>query len=254
MNQINISISIVSHSQAALVNELLVDLSRVCRADSIEVLLTLNVPEELPFSPEMLPFALKIIHNDCPLGFGENHNRAFALASGGFFCVVNPDIRIDTDVFPSLLSALRDESIGVVAPMVVNSSGTIEDSARRFPTPLKIVDKVIGVGRFKDYEINDVPIFPDWVGGMFMMFRRRIYEELGGFDQKFFLYYEDVDICARIWLKGLRVMLVPQVKVIHNARRSSHKKARYLLIHISSMMRFFLSMTYLRSVLSGTRR
>ncbi len=81
-----------------------------------------------------------------------------------------------------------------------------------------------------------------------MLFRRDVYQVLRGFNQSFFLYYEDVDLCARVWLKGLKVALVPQVSVMHDARRSSHKKASYLFHHMRSIARFFLSPTYWRAM------
>jgi hypothetical protein len=81
---------------------------------------------------------------------------------------------------------------------------------------------------------------------MFMVFRRDTYTLLGGFDQKFFLYYEDVDLCARMRLKGLRVVMIPGVQATHLARRSSHSSAAYSFMHIRSMIRFFTSMVFVK--------
>lgn len=239
-----LSLSVVSHGQLALVEALLGDIQKHCDPAFLEVLLTLNIPEEEPAWLVHLPFPLKIIRNQSPQGFGRNHNRAFEDANGQFFCVINPDIRMDFDVFPALMTVFQATMVGVVAPLVVNGGGAVEDSARRFPTPLKILRKVFGRSGKRDYAIKDLPISPDWVGGMFMLFRRETYQQLGGFNEKFFLYYEDVDLCARIWLKGLRVVLTPHARVTHEARRSSHEKMAYLAMHIRSMMRFFLSGTF----------
>ena len=249
MSRAALSLSIVSHGQIELVNLLLNDLQKYCDAEILEVVLTVNIPEQLPALLAQRPFAVKLIHNPSPLGFGENHNRAFQQAQGNFFCVVNPDVRIDSDVFPMLLASLNMPSVGVVAPLVVNEEGQIEDSARRFPTPLKILCKLFGRCAGGDYVIGAVPVYPDWVGGMFMLFHRDVYRQMGGFNEKFFLYYEDVDLCARIWLKGLRVALIPQARVTHQARRSSHGNAAYLLMHIRSMARFFLSATFFKVML-----
>lgn len=243
-----LSLSVVSHGQLALVEALLGDIQKHCDPVYLEVLLTLNIPEEAPAWLEHLPFALKIIRNQSPQGFGRNHNHAFEEAKGQFFCVVNPDIRMDSDVFPALLAVLNTASVGVVAPMVVNAGGSVEDSARRFPTPLKILGKVFWRSGRRDYAIGEAPIFPDWVGGMFMLFRRETYQQISGFNEKFFLYYEDVDLCARIWLTGLSVVLTPHARVTHEARRSSHEKAAYLAMHIRSMMRFFLSGTFCKAM------
>lgn len=243
-----LSLSVVSHGQAELVEALLNDLRQYAGNVAIEVLLTVNVPEVLPASLSDLPFSLKTIFNSSPLGFGENHNRAFSQAQGVFFGVINPDIRLNSAVFPVLLEALQDAGVGVVAPLVVNNQGDIEDSARVFPSPLKILCKALGRCRGRDYEIKDACILPDWVGGMFMLFRSEVYRQTGGFNEKFFLYYEDVDLCARLWLQGLNVMLVPQVRVTHDARRSSHKRLRYLRLHLGSMAKFFISPTYWRAL------
>jgi N-acetylglucosaminyl-diphospho-decaprenol L-rhamnosyltransferase len=246
MNRTTVSVSVVSHGQASLVGALLEDIQKHCAGESLEVILTVNVPELLPDAFHHFTFPLKIIHNTDPLGFGENHNRALEQGSGDFFCIINPDVRLDGNIFPSLFAGLCDTSIGIIAPRVVNGTGALEDSARRFPTPLKILCKIFGRCKGGDYEIHEAPIYPDWVGGMFMMLRREVYQELSGFNQKYFLYYEDVDLCARVWLKGMKVTLIPSVCATHVAQRSSHKKIHYLWIHIRSMLRFFFSPTFLR--------
>jgi len=246
MKQTEISLSVVSHGQIQLVAALLQDLATHCRETSLDVILTLNVPEELPASLDQLPYPLQVLRNTTPLGFGENHNQAFQHAKSPFFCVINPDIRIDSDIFQSFINSLKSSDVGVVAPLIVNSSGAIEDSARKFPTPLKIICKLFGGCRGQDYQIGSQPLEPDWVGGMFMVFRCDTYAALGGFNQKFFLYYEDVDLCARIRLKGLRVVMIPGVRATHLARRSSHGSAAYSMMHLRSMTRFFMSKVFLK--------
>ena len=249
----SVTLSIVSHGQLDLVAALLQDLASNCRATRLDVILTLNVPEELPEALGQLPYPITILRNTIPLGFGENHNRAFQHTDALFFCVINPDIRIVSDIFPVLMDGLKDPLCGVIAPLIVNGVGSIEDSARKFPTPFKILCKVFGGGRGQDYQISSEPLEPDWVGGMFMVFRRDTYALLGGFDQKFFLYYEDVDLCARIRLSGLRVVMNPCVRVTHLARRSSHSSAAYSLMHLRSMASFFLSKVFMKVMLHRAR-
>lgn len=249
-----LSLSIVSHGQIELVSLLLADIKMHCDAAAVEVILTVNIPEHLPVTPETFPFSLTVIQNLVPQGFGRNHNQAFRQARGEFFGVINPDVRIGSDMFASLLAGLNLPSAGVVAPLVVNPLGAIENSARHFPTPLTILCKLFGRCQGADYFIGETPVYPDWVGGMFMLFRCDVYQQLGGFNEKYFLYYEDVDICARIWLNGLRVALIPEAKVTHEARRSSHQQAAYLLMHIRSMARFFWSVTFFKAMLLRRRR
>jgi len=240
-----ISISIVSHMQAGMVKALLADIERCCKISPLEVLLTLNLPEELPFEISSYSFPLLLHMNPAPKGFGANHDQAFTKSSGQFFCVMNPDIRFNSDPFRALLECLKDSSVGVAAPLVVNENGAAEDSARRFPTPFRILCKALGGCRRGDYVVKDQIIFPDWVGGMFMLFRREVFEQLGGFDQRFFLYYEDVDLCARLKLRDYAVALCPDAKVVHHAQRSSHRSIKYMRWHLTSMLRFFCSTPFL---------
>lgn len=242
-----LSISVVSHAQCHLVANLLGDISKFSNtSSSLEVVLTLNVDEVLPFDPDGYGYTIKIIRNRIPQGFAANHNQAFAHSTGQYFCVMNPDIRLNNDPFHALFSCLQDASVGVAAPVVVGESGEMEDSARRFPTPFKIFCKAFGGCKGGDYVIGDETVHPDWVGGMFMLFPRDIFKQLVGFDQRFFLYYEDVDLCARLRLLGYEVVLCPHAKVFHYAQRSSHRNFKYFRWHLTSMLRFFFSSVYWR--------
>jgi len=241
-----ISVSIVSHRQIGMVGALLGDLDKVCTVDSMEVILTLNSPEFVKFDLTGFRFSVVLVKNTMPMGFSANHNRAFSMSSGDFFCVMNPDIRLRSDPFPALFDCLRSTSVGVVAPMVLNSDGSIEDSARRFPTPWTIVRKAFGKREVQNYPTMSAPFSIDWAGGMFLLFPRGVFERLRGFDQRYFLYYEDVDICARLRLLDYQVVLSPRATVVHLAQRSSHRKLKYFLWHLQSMVRFFLSPVFLR--------
>jgi GT2 family glycosyltransferase len=134
----------------------------------------------------------------------------------------------------------------VAAPLVLGVAGEVEDSARDFPSPLRIACKALGRCKGGNYAIGADLVHPDWVGGMFMLFLSAVYQSAGGFDERYFLYYEDVDLCARLRLLGYLVVLCPQARVVHHARRSSHRNLRYLRWHVGSMTRFFLSPVYLR--------
>lgn len=224
-----------------MVVALLEDLSRFCLTEKIEVLLVSNVPEDLPFQCSDFPFPLRLINNPAPKGFSENHNFAFSLSAGNYFCVLNPDIRLNSNPFPPLLLPFQDVSVGLVAPLVMSPEGVVEDSARSFPTPLTIACKFFGGCQASCYAIHQSPIFPDWVAGMFMLFPRTVFARLRGFDQGYFLYYEDVDICARMRLVGLQVALSPDAVVVHHAQRSSRRRFNYMRWHLRSMLRFFLS-------------
>ncbi|MBU3647330.1 MAG: glycosyltransferase [Limnohabitans sp.] len=106
-----------------------------------------------------------------------------------------------------------------------------------------MVCKALGVKR---HAAVVYPNAPDWVAGLFMLFRSETFARLKGFDARYFLYYEDVDLCARLSLSGLRVALSPEVTVVHLAQRSSHHNFKYFRWHVVSMLKFFLSGSYWR--------
>ena len=240
------SISIVSHGQANLVKDLLQDIELFCQDISIEVLLTLNIEESLPFTPDNFSYPIKVLKNNRPLGFGTNHNQAFKHASGSYYCVLNPDIRFNTNPFAILITELNNDRIGVVAPLVLSPDHLIEDSAREFPTPFTILNKALGRHKGSDYIIKEQAIYPEWIGGMFMLFPKQIFAQLNGFDERYFLYYEDVNLCARLRLLNYEIMLCPTAKIFHYAQRTSHANLKYFRWHLSSMTRYFLSSAFLR--------
>lgn len=235
----SVTVSVVSHKQADLVTELLTDLAR-CESVA-EIIVTRNVPEpEIACPPSMLA-RVRFIENSNPLGFSENHNRAFGLCKTRFFCVINPDIRFDGDPFLHLIRAIASTNVAVAAPAVHSPDGDLEDSVRHFPRLYGLLLKAFGLssGQVK-FPADCELVYPDWVAGMFMLFTHSAYFALSGFDEGFFLYYEDVDICVRAWRKGLKVGFFPSVVVTHDARRDSHRNLRHMRWHLLSMLRYFI--------------
>lgn len=246
-----ISVSIVSHGQGALAAALLDDLAMYCADTPMEVLLTLNLAEQLPFDLNRFPFPVLKIENLRPLGFGANHNQAFVRSSGNFFCVLNPDIRLSHNPFPALLAVFDDSAVALSAPCVLSPAGLPEDSARDFPSPMVILLKALRLGRGRPQTIGVNSMSPDWVAGMCMLMPSARYRQMGGFDTRYFLYYEDVDFCARLRLADLQVTVTPAARVIHAAQRASHRNLRYLLWHLRSITRFFCSPVYWKVRLRG---
>jgi N-acetylglucosaminyl-diphospho-decaprenol L-rhamnosyltransferase len=233
-------VSVVSHGQGALVSLLLADLARHCRT-AIRVVLTLNVPEALALERDAFPFAIETVSNARPRGFGANHNAALRDAHTPYVCILNPDIRLRADPFPRLIEELRLPSVGVAAPLILGPGGGVEDSARRFPTLATLARKSFRRDHSLDYAIGGAPLSPDWVAGMFLVLRTGVFAEVHGFDEGYFLYYEDVDLCRRLRRRGYDVRLVPAVSAIHEARRDSRRKLRYLRWHLASIARYFLT-------------
>lgn len=250
MENKNFSLSIVSHGHKDFIIPLLEDLAALGRCD-FEVILTLNVPEQWEIDAGTFPFPVIVIRNLVPKRFAENHNAAFNVSRGDYFVVLNPDISLDADPFDDLLALLRKHPNSLCAPLIVNKRGILEDSARHFPTPLflvkKFLAKIFNVRLPNDFFPAENGLSrPDWVAGMFVVVPRSVYEKLCGLDERYRMYYEDVDFCARARLAGCNVLLDGHVKVVHEAQRDSHRKVRYFVWHLSSALRFFTSSVFLK--------
>lgn len=145
-------------------------------------------------------------------------------------------LRLEEKTFAAC--AFSDDSVAVVGPMVRSPAGSLEDSARRFPTVVSLVSKLFMPPSGPDYAIDQGPVEVDWLAGMFMLFRSEAFRSLGGFDEAYFLYYEDVDICHRLRSIGKAVVFEPRAEVIHDARRESHLNPRLAIYHLASAARF----------------
>lgn len=108
MKQVRITLSVVSHGQIPMIAALLQDIAKNCQQTALEVILTLNVPEDLPVSAGAASLFVAGIAERITFGFRRNHNRAFQHARAPYFCVINPDIRVASDIFPVLMDALKD--------------------------------------------------------------------------------------------------------------------------------------------------
>lgn len=244
------SISVVSHGHRDLVIALLTDLNRIGRND-IEVILTWNLKQEnnaVDFTNFLFP--IRTLINESPQGFAANHNAAFRESSGKHFVILNPDIRLPDDPFTALLSVLDTKPDTICAPIIQNTRNELEDSARFFPSPLGLIKKaaakMLGIQlRLPNIPIKDALLHPDWIAGMFVVVPHRIYSMLGGLSERYFLYYEDVDFCARARLQGVDIIVTPNVAAIHDARRESHRNLQFLSWHFSSAVKFFISRAYL---------
>lgn len=241
-----ITLSIVSHGHSLLIHPLI---DQLLVLDEVKaIIVTHNIVEAQPIIPRDRVF---VIDNPSPKGFGANHNAAFAFSrahglESDYFCVLNPDISLEGNPFPALMNALQGPDTIMVGPQVVATNHHVEDSARYFPTLTSLLKKAIGlfVQRGPDIASAQSDLAeqsnPDWLAGMFMLFTTSGYQTLGGFDESYYLYYEDVDICARIWKSGKKLHYCSEVSVIHDARRASRKNLRFFKWHVTSLIRFML--------------
>ena len=231
-----ICISIVSHGHAELLPGLIHSLKK---NDLIsQIILTINVPEVLPNISDP---KLTIIKNDFPRGFGENHNNAFLNCNQDFFCVLNPDITIIGDLFPNLIEMFNIKNVAVVAPKVIDEYGIRQDNMRDYLYFYNIVTHLLLYRilrlKYNKYSSTNI-VYPEWVAGMFMLFKSGIYKLVGGFDNNYYMYCEDMDICRRISKNKYKIIGSNTVFVVHSARRASRRNIQHFFWHLKSLITF----------------
>ena len=232
-----ITVSIVSHGQLALVRPLLEQLDRFSLAMVEKVVLTLNIPEPDLLADATWRFPVERIVNAKARGFGANHNAAFRQCDTAWFLVLNPDIRFDSDVLAPLVAQALPES-GLLTPRILEPGKAAPEQHRAIITPLEIVSR-----KRPDYVR---PTVPAWIPGLFMLFRSEAYARIEGFDERFFMYGEDFDICARVRLAGWQLQVAENLLALHDARRASHRSKRHLYWHLSSLLRVWVSAAFWR--------
>lgn len=240
MNQ-NLLISIVSHGQGDLISVVLRDLTLIDFTCFKRVMLvvTLNIPEDETF---LCGYKgdIVVLRNVRPQGFGANHNQAFSVLHSDYFLVLNPDIEIKKFEISEFMN-VPSHHWGAIAPTVYSPNGGIEDNARRYPTLFGLIKRVVFRNKALDYPSGctlDSFTSVDWVAGMFILFSSNAYRTVQGFDDSYFMYLEDADICRRIKKKGYKIFLSRRQNVVHDARRSSLKSAQHFKWHLRSMLRY----------------
>lgn len=236
MNQAmsQVTVSIVSHGQGDWVLRLLGQLGALCNGSIAKVIVTVNIPEATVFETLAYPFPLEVITNATPQGFGRNHNQAFLRCTSAWFLVLNPDIGLTNDALGLLLRDVP-EAVGLIAPLVQEPQDPLPTPERNIITPWEVF-----VSR------GTPPLEPVWFPGMFMLFRTVTYQQISGFDERFHLYCEDFDICARTRLQGWALQRRRAVTVQHDAQRHSHLRWRYLAWHVSSLLRLWTAGAFWR--------
>lgn len=173
--------------------------------------------------------------NKVNVGFGAAINQALTYCHAQYVVFLNPDAWVtDRFIETSIRCMEHDEKIGVMGPLISDESGGIQGSARAFPTPLTSlfgrnspITKIFPNNSITRRNIltwrrdDKTPMDVDWVSGACMVVRREAMQAVGGFDKRFFLYWEDTDLCRRIREAGWRVVYYTEPRVIHSVGKSS---------------------------------
>ncbi|AVP59157.1 glycosyl transferase [Pulveribacter suum] len=221
---------------------MLQDLAGLCAGSVTRVVLTLNQADEPPPFPEdqSWPFALQLRRNARPLGFGANHNRALAGAAEAFVCVLNPDVRLQPqagDALAALRAVACRPGVGCAYPAQVDAQGRVQDSERALPTPAALWRRR-AMGR------SEARV--DWVNAACLVLPRAAWADVRGFDERYYMYCEDVDLSLRLRLAGWRLERAP-VAVVHAGQRASHRRLAHLAWHLRSLLRLWCSPVYRRA-------
>jgi GT2 family glycosyltransferase len=235
----------VSHGQLELVRPLLEQLDRFSRALTAKVVLTQNIPEPDLLADTHWGFEIERIENAVPLGFGANHNQAFDRCTTPWFLVLNPDIRFDRDVLAPLIAQAAPDS-GLLTPRILEPGKSEPEQHRAIITPLEILTR-----RRPGYAR---PAVPAWIPGLFMLFRSDAYRQIGGFDERFFMYGEDFDICARTRLAGWKLQVGEGLLARHEAQRASRSSKKHLYWHVTSLLKVWSSRVFWRYLRARPRQ
>lgn len=184
-------------------------------------------------------------------GFGAGHNHAFRRAAGAdVFLVANPDLEFVEDGIAAGLDFLAARAdVGLLAPALVEPDGTLRPACFRYPDPLTLAARFVGGPwarrRSRRYECRDwdaaLPVrSPPLASGCCMLFRSACYAELGGFDTRYFLYFEDFDLSWRAGRAG-RSAYCPAMRVRHAGGGAGRKGWRHVVWFVAGAWRFFVT-------------
>ncbi len=209
-----------------------------------------------------------LIPNPKNVGFARAVNQGIAATESDFVLVLNPDIEVEPGAIDRLLSAMAEEpTAGLAGAKLLNPDRTLQHSCRRFYTPATMILRRTFLGRlFPRHRVlrehlmldwdhmtrRDV----DWLIGACLLIRREAVLDVGPMDERFFLYFEDVDWCARMHNRGWKVLYVPDAVMVHHHRRESAKSG--LLhpsrrMHLESVLRFYEKWSLLLYVIKRNR-
>lgn len=182
---------------------------------------------------------IRLIKNKTNVGMGAGNNAGIREAQGKYIVIMNPDTLAFKDTFIKLYDFMQVNSrVGIVGPLQYNPDKTIQDSCYRWHGLLTPPYRRTPLGRFK-FGQKDLDRFlmkdfdrqfsrkVDWLLGSFLFCRAKALNQVGLFDERFFLYFEDTDLCRRFWKNGWRVVYYPGAKIIHNHIRQSAQEPWY---------------------------
>jgi GT2 family glycosyltransferase len=220
---------IINHSHGKMIRKALESLSVVSVDQQVEIFVINNIPDigTKAWVSENYPNII-LIENQRPMGFAENINHVIKSNTGfEYYLLINPDVICIPGLLNTLIEAMEaDEKIGAAGPQLLNLDGSIQPSRRRFASFLVLVIRALHIDRLfprsplvAHYLMTDTqfvgPTSVDWVTGALMILRKKALDEVGLMDERFNLYFEDEDLCCRMWQSGWKVCYNPKAQAYH---------------------------------------
>ncbi|USN53899.1 MAG: glycosyltransferase family 2 protein [Candidatus Nomurabacteria bacterium] len=256
---VELSIIIVNYKSRGLVKTCLRGIEQSHLRCSYEVIVVDNNSNDgtMEMLQERFPDVKGIQLNE-NRGLASGNNVGMRAAQGQFFLIINPDIAIFENMIEKMLDFMKkNPQIALLAPKLTNPDGTVQESMYRFPGMMIPLYRRTPLGNLpwakkalRHYIMRDTekthtqPV--DWVLGACMLVRRSAYEQIGEMDERYFLYFEDVDWCRRFWAAGYAVYYYPEAALVHYHRRLSAESpglsgifTAATRIHIHSGIRYF---------------
>ncbi|POC14872.1 glycosyltransferase family 2 protein [Vibrio vulnificus] len=250
----NIYISVVCHGHAELIKKLSVieELSR-----EFKVVIKANLlSENMDFFRDNENVFL--IEREYGRGFSFNNNLVFkycedklGMKDKDYFLVLNPDVLVSSETILELMDILRLNRFKLATINLYKDMDfeVYDNSVRNFP---KLIDFFMSyiMGRNKtilDKSFVDSNLEVDWAAGSFLIFQVKHYRKLRGFDETYFMYCEDIDVCFRSFMHGEPLIYIPSLKAVHLAKHGNRKLfSPHFIWHISSVVKYLLSKHHLR--------
>ncbi|MDI6821507.1 MAG: glycosyltransferase family 2 protein [Actinomycetota bacterium] len=198
---------------------------------------------------------VRLIQNPINIGYAKACNQAIEASRGKYIFLLNSDTRVFPKASDRLVEFMENhEDVGVVGPLLLNPNGSIQYSCRNFPSfGEAMVHAFFGVifpsnpisrkYKMADWDHKSERVV-DWVSGAAICLRRKALEDVGFFDEGYFMYVEDLDLCYRMWKKGWRVYFTPDARVVHYIAESSKRQSMPMIIEFQKSMYRFYSKRY----------
>ncbi len=189
---------------------------------------------------------IDIIENKINKGFGHGHNTVIPYLNSQYHAIINPDILITNDILTNLANYLdENKQVGMVTPQVILPNGDIQITGKRCPTWRAVIARNIPFKIFatyrEEYEMADIdlsePTKIQSASGCFLFIRTELFKKLGGFDEDFFMYFEDADLTRRV-NEVSSTEYYPNESVLHMWERASAKSLKYKFIIIKSFLKY----------------